>query len=1112
MRKNWTWGILLLAVLLVCLQMFAQESTVRGNLSGVVFDASGAVVPGAKATLTGPTGNKTLTTENDGKFTFPLLTPGKYNVKVEKQGFRNVDVSGVEVTVGKTASLTVTLQPGAASETVEVTGTTVTVDTASTAVGASLPDTFYQQVPVARNVSGLFYVAPGAADSGRAGRANPSISGASGLENMYIADGVNITDSAFGGLGVFTRGQGSIGSGINLSFIKEVNVKTSAFEPQYGQADGGLVQLVTKSGSNHYHGEIGAYMAPHGAEASYLQTDDIRVNKNGFFNGRANYDVDGELGGPVPGMKDHLFFFGSFDPTWGQDFTAAAVGSGLEALRPNGLTLFKRVYNYAGKLTWKINDNHQIESSVFGDPTTTNTSEQNNVLNTPNDTAMSKWNYGTRNWVVRYNGTLSPTWLVNGSFTWNNNRFTESPKYDVIQVTDRTDPNNIHALQGFGFLENHNTDSYAINIDTQKIVHVWGTHTLSVGYRHERPNYLNIATASAGLFDVPSTNASGGPWLGTDGDGNPINCTPGTATCPLGDKMFLWAGSLRVAGASCTLCPLYPVNGVLQPVYVSFSRGRYDNGLTPTFGRYHAAYVNDSWQMTSRVTLTIGWRWEQWHMQGTGSKYTFTDNWSPRIGISVDPMGDRRSKIFGNFARYNYQTPLDAAIRSLSGESDLLGIRLAPGSTGGIADINPNGSLNVIPDAAHILNQAVGGSGGAPSIGASLFGTGFAPGTKMQYQDEFVAGAEHEFKNGLVLSARFIYRTIPRALDDVAGVSPEAYVNNPNETQLYYIANPGPKLDLYPNEHEKSYIPDATGDNAAAAGCTTTALAGNTAFAIDPLLYTNADGLGIVDGNGGTIDPATGAPWNGGNGLCWTKVNGYWGGEQTATGGTIPDGLPDGFPTVKHIYKAVEIELNKSFAHYWMLRANWRIASLTGNYEGAFRNDNGQTDPNISSLFDFTNGIIGMLGDQYRVGPLNTDRRHIVNIYASYVVPTTFFKNLELGVGVNILSGAPISKLANHPAYTNNGEIPLGGRGIEGRTPISGGVNLHADRPFKITEKTSLHLTADLFNISNLRPVTRFDENYQINGSPALNPDFLNPAVWQYQRPFYARFAVRWTF
>ena len=81
------------------------------------------------------------------------------------------------------------------------------------------------------------------------GNSNPAISGSSGLENLYVADGVSINDPAFGGLGVWSRSYGALGSGINLSFVKEVQVKTGGFEPQYGHASGGIVQIVTKSGS-----------------------------------------------------------------------------------------------------------------------------------------------------------------------------------------------------------------------------------------------------------------------------------------------------------------------------------------------------------------------------------------------------------------------------------------------------------------------------------------------------------------------------------------------------------------------------------------------------------------------------------------------------------------------------------------------------------------------------------------------------------------------------------------------------------------------------------------------------------------------------------------------
>ena len=96
------------------------------------------------------------------------------------------------------------------------------------------------------------------------------------------------------------------------------------------------------------------------------------------------------------------------------------------------------------------------------------------------------------------------------------------------------------------------------------------------------------------------------------------------------------------------------------------------------------------------------------------------------------------------------------------------------------------------------------------------------------------------------------------------------------------------------------------------------------------------------------------------------------------------DGVPDGFPDVSHKYEAVEIELNKRFSHGWQLLANWRIAKVEGNFEGHFRNDNGQTDPAISSLFDFTEGELGLLGDQFATGPLNTDRKHVGNLYGSY--------------------------------------------------------------------------------------------------------------------------------
>ena len=149
------------------------------------------------------------------------------------------------------------------------------------------------------------------------------------------------------------------------------------------------------------------------------------------------------------------------------------------------------------------------------------------------------------------------------------------------------------------------------------------------------------------------------------------------------------------------------------------------------------------------------------------------------------------------------------------------------------------------------------------------------------------------------------------------------------------------------------------------------------------------------------------------------------------------------------ITKPVEIEINKSFSHNWSLISNWRISRLRGNFEGAYRNDNGQNDPGISSLYDFTPGLLGLIGDQLSVGPLNADRLHIVNIYPTYIFDKGKLRGLVVTPGVKIQSGVPLTTLASNLDYNTAGEIPLYGRGDLGRTPVTGTVDVHLEYPWK---------------------------------------------------------------
>src|SRR3954451_14898534 len=521
MFKKFAVFSLMLALLAITSPAWGQgsaESSVRGNLSGAVVDSSGAIVAGAKVSITGATGTKTDSTNAEGQFLFPLLTPGFYSMKVEKGSFKTADVQGLEVVTGKTSNVRVSLVAGQQTETVEVSASAITVDTSSTSVAANLTDNFYQSVPVGRGVTGLFYASPGVTSGGGTGTANPSISGGTGLENLYVADGVNITDGGFGGIGVYSALYGSLSTGINLSFVKEVQVKTGGFEAQYGHSTGGIVQIVTKSGTNDLHGSVGGYFAPSNFEATRKFTDDFqqgtqdeRFNLQGKLLHQNNYDLDAEIGGYVPHFKDKLFFFGSFNPQWNSDQnqlaqfrnpsdlgTAGLAGPTQTAL--GNVDVTNRVYSYAAKLTYKLSDKHQFESSFFGDPTYGDNSP-NSTLTTATTTNFDKLQYGTRNFVVRYNGSLSPSWLVNSSFSWGHNNLSDAPAspdvYQIVDLTQRTPCGApfFNALctatdnplrgsfgrQGLGFFQNTEGNNYGFNLDPSKSFRFLGEHIVSVG-------------------------------------------------------------------------------------------------------------------------------------------------------------------------------------------------------------------------------------------------------------------------------------------------------------------------------------------------------------------------------------------------------------------------------------------------------------------------------------------------------------------------------------------------------------------------------------------------------------------------------------------------------
>jgi hypothetical protein len=1102
-------------------------------MGGVVLDASKATVPGAQVTITGPIGSLSQTTNDQGSFLFSTLIPGFYSIKVQKAGFKVASVAATEVLINKTTSVEVVLETGEVTQTVEVSAATVTVDTSSVSVNSEFSDSFYSKIPLGRGVSSLFYLAPGVTSGLATGAENPSISGSSGLENLYIADGVSVNDPAFGGIGVWSRVYGALGTGINLSFVKEVQIKTGGFEPQYGHVSGGIIQLVTKSGGTKFFGTVGGYFNSRWMQDTYQNADDPRFAVTNLVGSRlenANYEGDFELGGyvPVHGLRDRLFFFGTFNPSQNHAYFQPALGTGLFALTP----LIDRNttrYDYAGKLTFKLNNSHTIESSVSGDPSHTNPTAFS-TLNSDNNSANSKWEYGTRNWAVRYDGAFGSSVLVDASFTWGWNFFKETPATDVVQIIDNTliatGQRGSFNAQGIGIVEPYDGNTRSVAGDITKTFHFAGTHSINVGYTWQFPNYNDHTFWSGGKFVVPALNA-----IGT-APGKPAftDFVSGKMTDANFNLNLL--SNIKGLTSACDLCPYDNVPGVgFEQVALAQSRGRFDGGVTVSSGKYHAGYINDAWQMGKYVTLNAGVRWEQQRLIGNISEHTFNNMWSPRVGISVDPTGNRKQKIYANFGRYAYVLPLDAALRSLSNEDDLRGLYFAPDSTPcpantkdstGLdisgkpcATTNALGTVTFVGDQAHFINTPTcttapcGITKNANFLSSGVFNEPFATGSRMEFTDEFLVGYDREFKGGIVASVRYIDRRLKRVIEDQSGSSVEQ--NNAGFPLFYVIGNPNAKQDIFVNPNEIVFgqgvnvtnltsvssggqIPDACFDtggnltpfvalNQFSGFAAVTPGAPTNGSACFPAVNTNT----WVNSSGNLLPDCTS--------LAQSKIPTGQAGSCAAFGSEFyADGKPDTYKDPKREYEAVEFQVTKSFGHNWALNVNYRVAQLRGNYEGAFRNDNTQADPGISSLFDFTEGQLGLLANQQSIGPLNSDRKHTFNAHATYVVPNGRLKGFVIGGGATVLSGNPLTTFYAQEPYVNGGEVPQFGRGDLGRAPVTGSVDAHLEYPFKLTERLNLKVAFDVFNIVDSTRQNTLNQDADITfGNP--NVDFKKPAT-----------------
>jgi hypothetical protein len=278
----------LVAVLLTLpLPVLAQPQT--GSISGEISDQDGLPLADVQVVVRSPTqigGDKVLSTDANGRFRFLNLTPGIFELRASKTGLSPIAKTGLRVQAGRTMELFEIMTVPTAREEIVVVAPPPVVDVESAEVGETISDDLLQDVPVqSRGYQGAAAFAPGVSDGG-----NPNVRGGASYNNTYTVDGITITDPV----------THTFGTNFNFDAISDVEVLTAGYGPEYSTTTGGVVNVVTRSGSNDLHLDASAYYQD---DALSVNRSDVRGQE--FRNLNANLNVDGPI------VHDRLWYFAS---------------------------------------------------------------------------------------------------------------------------------------------------------------------------------------------------------------------------------------------------------------------------------------------------------------------------------------------------------------------------------------------------------------------------------------------------------------------------------------------------------------------------------------------------------------------------------------------------------------------------------------------------------------------------------------------------------------------------------------------------------------------------------------------------------------------------------
>lgn len=724
-------GALMLAAGCV-LSSIHSEAKAQSNSSGSVYGVAPATDRNAKVTVksteTGYTQDSAI--NRDGTFRLGSLPVGDYVVTYTADGVEP-QTQSVSIGIGENAQVRFSSSKAVELQGVVVRGISVpAVDTTSVESATNFTAKQLAALPVARGTSAVQLLAPDAvagdaAFSTQGGQPLVSFGGSSPLENAYFLNGFNITD--------FRKGRG--GSEVPFEFYKDIQVKTGGYSAEYGRSLGGVVNIVSQTGTNKFDFGADTFWEPSWAysrspSSQYVSSQSgnagttLKYRDNGD-DYRNTAQGNAYVSGPI--IKDRLFFYGVISENYNKQDDIRTFGDKYYS----ATTTYP---NYAANLTGIIAKGHKVDLTMFSDEKKFTTTTYNTTYDPGTGLGSSErtqansvntFHTGGKNYIAHYSGQFTDWFTV--SALYGHGYFLDQSANDYVQVGGGPCPSTTDIRSGAtqvlgcapfspdnGLPERNYKDTRdAYRLDGIFTFSLLGEHSLKVGYDREN--------LSSEAFSTSSPTESVRRCTPTP---PATTCTAGTATVNSGDDFVR-------------------VRAITQ-------NGKFDNNL-------EAYYVEDNWQVIPRLLLVYGLRVDTFDLKGAnGDSFVKSkDLYGPRVGAAFDVFDNGKAKAYANWGRYYIPIETNTAYRNTAVGSDLTSYYQLGGvdpQTGAVTL-----GAQISPPAGQILT-------GAPTPQSTDLDS--------TSQDEYILGYQQEIAPKWSAGVKGTYRHLRKALEDSCNFDP----------------------------------------------------------------------------------------------------------------------------------------------------------------------------------------------------------------------------------------------------------------------------------------------------------------------------------------------------